>query len=120
MDKRNTNGELTNTSTELQVEEPCIIGGEIRTTGFLHSKEETEQNKKKEEVRNLKTTGKGHWVLYTFLYLYLKVKPNAGQRMVIRSRYKVKGYSLVYKGQTYFYLYIWGKTKKRGSKWLEE
>ena len=45
----------------------------------------------------------------SFVYFSLfisKVKPNAGWRMVIRSRYKVKGYSLVYQGQTYFYLYI--------------
>ena len=45
----------------------------------------------------------------SFVYFSLfisKVKPNAGRRTVIRSRYKVKGYSLVYQGQTYFYFYI--------------
>ena len=74
----------------------------IRTTGFLHSKETTEQNKERRKFATPKTTGKRTTLSFVYFSLFIsKVKPNAGRRMVIRSRYKIflkKGYSLVCKG----------------------
>ena len=63
----------------------------LRTTGFLHSKETTEQNKERRKFATLKTTGKRTTLSFVYFSLFVsKVKPNTGRRTVIRSRYKIR------------------------------
>ena len=51
----------------------------IWATGFLHSKETTEQNKERRKFATLKTTGKRTTLSFVYFSLFIsKVKPNAG------------------------------------------